>query len=60
MSCKGGYKGVGRYHDDVLTFNSTDETWTKVSTMREPRNYHAASVVQEDQIIDYCNQEGFQ
>ena len=55
MICKGGFEGVGRYHDDVLTFNNTNETWTKVGTMREPRNYHAASVVQEDQIIDYCN-----
>ena len=49
----GGYDG--RNHDYVLNYNTSDETWTQVGTMREARYLHGASVVQLDQIIDYCD-----
>ena len=51
----GGYDSSYNYHDYVLNYNITDETWTQVGTMREPRYHHGVSVVQLDHIFDYCN-----
>ena len=55
LFASGGQDSSYNYHDDVLNFNITGETWTQVGSMMEPRDWHGASVVQLDQIIDYCN-----
>ena len=51
----GGRDSSYNNYDFVLNYNITGETWTQVGTMREARGYHGVSVVQRDQIIDYCN-----
>ena len=50
-----GGVAASKTYDYVLSYNTTDGSWTQVGNMRKPRGYHAVSVVPLDQIIDYCN-----
>ena len=52
--CTGGYDGNNN-HNYILTFNSSEENWSKIGTMQKPRSYHAISVVPMADVIDYCN-----
>ena len=49
----GGFDGYT--HDYIVSFNSREENWTVVGTMRKPRGFHAVSVVPMADVIDYCN-----
>ena len=40
--------------DNVLQFNPEDGSWTQVGQLQGARFYHGASVVNVDDIIDYC------
>merc|ERR1712227_42609 len=49
----GGYGSS--FHDYVVSYGTTDESWTLVGNMRSSRSNHAASVVPMDKIVEYCN-----
>jgi len=52
----GGYEGyTGNTYDYIVSFNSSEENWTFVGTMRKPRGFHAVSVVPMAEVIEFCN-----
>ena len=51
----GGKDSGDNYHDDILLFDITRQTWTKVGTLKQGRGFHAMSVVNQQEIDDYCN-----
>ena len=40
--------------DDVLEFDIVTEEWKKIASMIETRRYHAVSVVDVDDVKQYC------
>ena len=40
--------------DDVLEFDIVTEEWKKIANMIETRRYHAVSVVDVDDVKQYC------
>ena len=40
--------------DNVLQFNPENESWSQVGHLKVARHSHGASVVDVDDIIDYC------
>ena len=55
MICVGGYDDSLITHDYILSYNTTEGSWTHDGNMRKPRGYHAVSVVSFDEITNYCN-----
>ena len=50
---KGGYsKGPWDY---ILQFNPDNGTWSNIGKMKQARSFHGASLVNVDDVIDYCN-----
>ena len=55
-----GFKGGGlcdggcQNYDDVLMFDSQTFEWKKIGKMLTARIYHGASLVNMDDVIDYC------
>ena len=39
----------------ILQFNPADGSWTQVGQLKVARNNHGASVINSDDIIDYCD-----
>ena len=48
----GGY-GFHSY-DDVLMFDPETSEWKKIGSMKTTRVYHGASLVNMEDVIDYC------
>jgi len=49
----GGYsKGPWDY---ILQFNPDNGTWSNIGKMKQARSFHGASLVNVDDVIDYCN-----
>ena len=40
--------------DNIVKFNPSTLEWLQVDTMKQPRGYHAMSVVNVADIIEYC------
>ena len=40
--------------DDVLEFDIVTEEWKKIASMTKPRKFHAVSVVDVDDVKQYC------
>ena len=51
----GGKDSGDNYHDDILLFNITRQTWTQVGILQQARGFHAMSVVNNQEIDAYCN-----
>ena len=49
----GGYDGT--VLGDVLMFDPKNLDWKKTDTMKTTRFLHAVSLVNSDEVIDYCN-----
>ena len=49
-----GGENDSSYRDEVLKFDTTDNSWTQVGTLTRTRSYHAMSVVKLSDIINYC------
>ena len=41
--------------DDVLAYDPKTSDWKKIGSMMTARRYHAASLVNMADVIDYCN-----
>ena len=51
----GGWdRDIGDYLDDVLMFDEEAEVWQKVGTMTMARGGHGVSVINFNEIRDYC------
>ena len=50
----GGVEYIGDHHDWILKFDKTSLQWTEVGKMSQTRYYHAMSVVNVGDILDYC------
>ena len=48
------YEGSSYYYDDVLMFDPETSDWKKIGSMKNARYYHAASLVNMGDVIDYC------
>ena len=55
MDVTGGWDWDGNLYDTILQFNSDDGSWTQVGQLKVARYDHGASVVNADDIINYCN-----
>ena len=56
--CSGGsfYDGhVWIYYDEIVEFSPTSGEWTVVDNMMEARGYHAVSVIEADNVIQFCS-----
>ena len=51
----GGYDRRTGAVDYILHFNQTTRSWTQVGQLQEARASHGVSVVNVEDIIDYCN-----
>ena len=51
----GGYNNVYNLKDTILEFNPESESWTSVDMMREPRAWHAISVVNFEDFAEHCD-----
>ena len=49
----GGYDGT--VLGDVLMFDPKNLDWMKTDTMKTTRFLHAVSLVNSDEVIEYCN-----
>ena len=49
----GGMDG-SNYYDYILQFNPDDGSWTQVGQLQVARESHGASVVNVDDVINYC------
>ena len=49
----GGDDG-GDYYDDILEYQPEEDTFTTVGHMIQARSYHAVSVVQADDYLQWC------
>ena len=48
----GGFDNT--YVDDVLTYVPETSDWKKIGSMKTARDYHGASLVNMEDVIDYC------
>ena len=48
----GGYDDD--FSDDVLKFDITSQSWIQVGSLQEARYQRAMSVVNQEEIINYC------
>ena len=51
--CSGGSDG-DFYLDDIMEFSPTSGEWTVLDNMMEARDYHAVSVISENEYGQYC------
>ena len=52
--CSGGYNGDYYYLDEIVEFSPTSGEWTVLDNMMEARDYHAVSVISENEYGQYC------
>ena len=50
----GGYNGTFYIVDYILQFNPSDESWTQVGQLKVARRGHGISVVNSEDVIDFC------
>merc|ERR1712126_300278 len=50
----GGYNGTYYTLDYILQFNPSDESWTQVGQLKVARRGHGISVVNSEDVIDFC------
>ena len=48
---------MGIYYNTILEYNSARDEFTEVDTMLEERGFHAISVVNYADYLDYCQQQ---
>ena len=51
--CSGGYYD-GDDLDEIVEFSPTSGEWTVLDNMMEARDYHAVSVISENEYGQYC------
>ena len=51
--CSGGSYG-NRLIDEIVEFSPTSGEWTVLDNMMKARQYHAVSVINADNIIQFC------
>ena len=51
----GGDAGSGGYHNSILKFAPDTKSWTQVGELQSAHGYHGASVINVEDVIDYCN-----
>ena len=49
----GGHDGI-RIYNYILQYHPDSASWTQVGQMKHGRSLHGASLVDVDDIIDYC------
>ena len=50
-----GGVGNSNYHNFVFQYSPDNGSWIEVGQLQNGKSYHAASVVNANDIIDYCN-----
>ena len=52
----GGWAEYGSnvFYNDVYKFDVVDQTWRNVSTIKEKKAMHAMTVMNIDEVINYC------
>ena len=53
MDITGGHDGI-RIFNYILQYHPDSASWTQVGQMKHGRSLHGASLVDADDIIDYC------
>ena len=49
-----GGKGPRIKADNILRFDKVRHTWSKVGKMKQERDHHAVSIVNADDVMNYC------
>ena len=52
--CSGGLTDGDYDLDDIMEFSPTSGEWTVLDNMMEARDYHAVSVISENEYGQYC------
>ena len=54
MIIAGGRDGYFNYYNDILTFDTTTQTWLQVGQLTKARAWHAMSVAKLSDVSKYC------
>ena len=54
----GGYIKSGTPTDYILSFDIRKETWSQVGSLKQARDYHSMSVVNAEDVVNYCKDKG--
>ena len=50
-----GGSHYGTDYDDVLMFDTKSFDWKKIGSMKTERKYHAASIINIADVINFCS-----